>query len=231
MPDTPYALGQVGTIGRGFPLSTPTNTVDRPILIDPSGAQVIMDFYLKSMIDQHAFQVRAGTITTPLTGTTAITDTSAEYCIDPIPGYTALPVCQIISVRLGTGTIHEYQTKSVATASTSGTAYSPIPLFRQANVGAVSCTTTARVAATAGTVTVTLELATTTRRHWSFSQPIAMGAYDAHCVWEPRMPPGIRSISGAPRCLYTQVAAGTTGPDYYANLDFLEFVSNQIGLA
>lgn len=224
--NTPYTLGQVSTIGKGFPDSTPVDTVDRPILLDSSGAQIVMSFYMKAMLDGRGYQVRAGTITAPLTGSAPITNTAAEFCIDPPVSYTAIPVAQIISVRLGTGTAFEFATKSVATASSSGTAFVPLPLF----IGGPTCATTARVAATAGTVTVTAELATTTRRHWSFSQAIAMGAYDARCVWEPTMPPIIRSASGAARCLYTQIAATTTGPDYYANLDFLEFLSGQLGL-
>ncbi len=230
MPDTPVVLGQVGVLGRGFPASTPANTIDRPILVDPSGAQIVMDFYLKSIMDGHGFQVRAGTVTTPLIGGTPLADTAAEFCIDPPAGVTALPVCQIISIRLGTGTLHEYATKSVGGASSSGAAFVPLALEHNPNLNA-GAMTTARVAATAGTVTVAAEVVTTTRRHWSFSQAIAMGAYDARCVWEPRMPPGIRSSSGALKCLYTQVSATTTGPSFYANLDFLEYLSNQIGLA
>ncbi len=223
MPDSAN-VGTVGQLGKGWALSS-ANGVDRPILMDPSGAQVVMDFYLKSMLDAHAFQLRAGTITTPIVGDVLITDTAAEYCIDPIASYTVLPVCQIISIRLGTGTLHEYATKSVAGASSAGTAFTPLPLLW----GGAACTTTGR-AQTAGSVTVTAETATTTDRHWSFSQPIAAGAYVADCRWEPRSPPVIRSITGTLRCLYTQIAATGTGPSYYANLDFLEYASNQLGL-
>ncbi len=224
MPDS-LVTGTVGQLGKGWALST-GNGVDRPFLIDSSGAQVVMDFYLKSMLDGHAYQTRSGTITTPLVGAVAIGDTAAEYCIDPPAGYTALPVCQIISIRLGTGTLHEYATKSVAGASSAGTAYVPLPLL---HTGAAAVTT-ARVQAT-GNVTVAAEVATTTRRHWSFSQPIAAGAYVAACYWEPRTPPAIRSSAGALKCLYTQIAATGTGPSYYANLDFVEYLSTQLGLA
>jgi hypothetical protein len=44
-------------------------------------------------------------------------------------------------------------------------------------------------------------------------------------VWEPLRPP---RITGG-FCLYTQIAATTTGPSYYANLDFLELAAAQIG--
>ncbi len=223
MPDSTL-LGTVGQLGKGWALST-ANSLDRPLLVDPSGALVIMDFYLKAMLDTHAFQVRAGTITTPIVGAVAIADTAAEYCIDPPAGYTAFPVAQFISIRLGTGTLHEYATKSVGGASSAGTAFTPLPLL---HTGGAS-NTTARVQGT-GNVTVAAELATTTRRHWSFSQPIAAGAYVADCRWEPRTPPAIRSTSGALKCLYTQIAATGTGPSYYADLDFIEFLNSQIGL-
>ncbi len=225
MTDIAANPGTVGLLGKGYQYSV-NNAPERPLLVDPSGAAVIMDFYLKAVLDGRVYQVKAGTITTPLIGTAPLTDTSAEFCIDPQASYTAIPVCQIISVRLGAGTLHEFATKSVAGASSSGAAFTPLPLLHTSP----NCTTTARVAATAGTVTVAAELATTTRRHWSFSQAIAMGAYDAHCVWEPRMPPGIRSSSNALKCLYTQVSATTTGDSYYANLDFMEFLSAQLGL-
>ncbi len=222
MPDSAN-IGTVGQLGKGWAASS-SNGVDRPVLMDPSGAQVVMDFYLKAALDGHCFQLRAGTITTPIVGDVLITDTAAEYCVDPPANYTILPVCQIISIRLGTGTLHEYATKSVAGASSAGTAFTLLPLLW----GGAACVSTGR-AQTAGSVTVTAETATTTLRHWSFSQPIAMGAYDARCVWEPRTPPYIRS-TGTARCLYTQIAATGTGPSYYANLDVLEFVSNQLGL-
>lgn len=219
----------VGDLGQGL-ANTATLPTDKGALIDPSGAQVMMDFYLKAMLDGRGFQVRAGTITTPLVGDVVITDTAAEFCVDPPAGYCILPVQQIISIRLSTGTLHEYATKSVAGASSAGTAFVCLPLLP----GGSACATTGRVQA-AGAVTVTAELATTTRRHWSWANPAAgfTGALpgDQHQEWRPRTPPPIRSLSGAAWCLYTQIAATTTGPSYYANLDFLEFVSQNIGVS
>lgn len=189
-------------------------------LLDSSGAQVVVDFFAKAMLDDLGHQIRAGTLTTPLVGDVVITDTAAEYCLDPAQGKVCIPVYQNISIRLGGGTLHEYATKAVATASSAGTAYLPLPM----NPGAARCSSTARVQA-AGSVTVTAELATTTQRYWSFSQPIAMGAYVADCNWMPLRPPTI----AAGFCLYTQVAATGTGPSYYANLDFLELNPDQVG--
>lgn len=188
--------------------------------LDTTGALVVLDFFAKAVLDGHGYQVRAGTVTTPLVGDVVITDTAAEYCIDATTGFVAIPIAQNISIRLGTGTLHEYAVKSVATVSSAGTAFTLLPL--KSNGEAASLT--GRVSA-AGGVTVTAELATTTVRHWSFSQPIAMGAYVADCRWEPLRPP----VLVGPRCLYTQIAATTTGPSYYANMDVLQFTTAQIG--
>ena len=213
-------VGNVSNTPRGL-----TNGSDRLLWLDGSGAQVIIDFYAKAVMDGYGWQVRAGTVTTPLVGDVVITDTAAEFCVDIANGGTLIPVTQDISIRLGTGTLHEYATKSVATASTAGTAFVPLAL----KTGAVTTgLDTARVSA-AGGVTVTAEVATTTLRHWSFSQPIAMGAYNADCVWGPLRPPRLVGTSTAPRSLYTQIAATTTGPSYYANLDYLSIPTALLG--
>lgn len=187
-------------------------------LLNTMGQQVVMSWFQQLILDGRAYQVRAGTVTTPLVGDVVITDTAAEFCVDAAAGTTIIPVFQNISIRLATGTLHEYATKSVATASSAGTAFIPLPL----KSNGAAATTTARVQA-AGAVTVTAELATTTQRHWSYSNPVAAGAgNDPGLVknWEP-------GVTGAPvlvgpRCLYTQIAATTTAPSYYANLDYIE---------
>lgn len=220
-------LNEIGTAGT-LPLGLTSGSY-REGLLDASGSLVIMDFYTKAMLDGRGFQVRAGTITTPLVGDVVITDTAAEFCVDPGVGLTILPVSQYISIRLGTGTLHEYATKSVGTASTVGTAFVLLPL----KTGGAAAGSTARVSA-AGGVTVTAELATTTRRHWSWSNPAAFstGALpsDYHHEWVPLRPPVIRSNATLAYCLYTQIAATTTGPSYYANLDVLEFTNSGLGI-
>lgn len=193
--------------------------------IDPTGATVVMDWYQKAILDGYGWQIRAGTITTPIVGAVALADTAAEYAMDIANGGTLIPINQIISIRLGTGTLHEYATKSAAAASSAGTAFTPLPL----KTGAVSTgLMTARVQGT-GNVTVTAELATTTLRHWSFSQPIAMGAYNADCNWQPLRPPVIQGTSTAAQCLYTQIAATGIGPSYYAKLDALVIPTALLG--
>lgn len=181
--------------------------------------QAVVDFYLQSLFEGLAYQLRAGTITTPLTGDVVITDATAEMALDVPAGMAALPVFANISVRLGTGTLHEYAIKSVATISSAGDVFVPLPLYLDGTTAKTGSRCSARVDA-AGGVTVTAELATTTRRHWSVSNPVVVGAgheYTSH-NWEPRMPPIVQN--GA--CCYVQIAATGTGPSYYANLDYIE---------
>lgn len=182
------------------------------------GLQTIQDFYLYMALAGKSYQVRAGTITTPLVGDVVITDTAAEMCVDAASGLTVIPVRLGLGLRLNTGTLHEYAVKSVAAASSAGTAFVPLPLL----FGGAASAATARVQA-AGAVTVAAELATTTRRHWEYSNPVAGGAGNdaSPLLWEPRMPPIIKGTA----CLYVQVAATGTGPSYYGSLDFIEAAS------
>lgn len=213
-------VARVATAPRGL-----TTADDRLLTLDPSGALVVIDWMAKAILDGYGFQVRAGTVTTPLVGDVVITDTAAEFCVDIANGGTLIPMTQYVSIRLGTGTLFEFATKSVSGASSAGTAFVPLPMK---NGGAAAALSTARVQA-AGAVTVTAELATTTLRHWSFSQPIAMGAYVTDSLWQPLRPPMLVGTAAAARCLYTQVAATTTGPSYYANIDYLEIPTALMG--
>ena len=184
------------------------------------GFQVAQDFYTQMAIEGRVFQVKAGTISVPLVGNVPITDTAAEMSADCVLGTTIIPVACNISFNLAAGTLFESAAKSVATVSSSGAAFIPLPLYS----GGAAATTTARVAATAGTVTVTAEAATTTLRHFSWSQPIAAGAWNTWYDWEPRTPP----ILNGPRCFYVQIAGTTTGPSYFASFDYIELPTTAV---
>ena len=188
--------------------------------LDKSGALVVMDFFAKAVLDGHGYELRAGTISVPLVGDVAITDTAAEYAINPGSGKVIIPLYQKITTNLGTGTLFEYATKAVLGAS-SGTAFVLLPMNGTGQRAAVS---TGHVAA-AGGVTVSAELATTTRVLWSAGQPIAMGAYVIEGAWEPLRP--VKVVAGD--SIYTQIAATTTGPSYFATFDVLEMGTGQIG--
>lgn len=177
------------------------------------GLEAVMDFYTFMALAGAAYQVRAGTITTPLVGDVLITDTAAEMCVDAASGTTIIPTDCNINFNLAAATLFECAGKSVATVSSAGTAFVPLPL-RSNGSAAVA---TARVQA-AGAVTVTAELATTTLRHFAWGHPIAAGAWPTIYDWVAKVPP----VLVGPRCFYIQIAADTTGPSYYASFTFLE---------
>ena len=185
------------------------------------GELIVIDWYAQMAQEGRIYQVRAGTITTPIVGDLLITDSAAEMCADAASGTTIIPCALNIGIRLGTGILHEYAAKSVATASTAGTAFVPLNL----KVGGSAATSTAR-AGTAGAVSVTAELATTTRRHWSFSNPVAVGAGHSATSfdWKPKAPP----VCVGPACFYVQIAASGTGPSYYASFDYVELSTSAI---
>ena len=180
------------------------------------GYAVAVDFYTQMAIEGRIFHVRNGTISVPEVGDVLITDAKAEMCADAVLGTTIIPVSCNINFNLAAATLFESAGKSVATVSSAGTAFVPLPLL----AGGVAATTTARVGS-AGGVTVTAELATTTLRHFSWGQPIAAGAWNTWYDWKPRTPP----VLVGPRCFYVQIAGDTTGPSYFASFEYIEIPS------
>ena len=177
------------------------------------GDQVVTDFLQAMVLDGRGYQIRGGTISVPLVGDVLIADTAAEMAIDAASGTTIIPVSANISFNLAAATLFETAGKSVATASSAGTAFVPLPLKSNGS----AAVTTARVQA-AGAVTVTAELATTTLRHFSWGHPIAAGAWPTIYDWQPLAGP----VLVGPRCFYIQIAGDTTGPSYFASVDYIE---------
>ena len=173
--------------------------------------QVVMDWYQAQILDGRGYQVRAGTITTPLTADVEITDTAAEMCADAAAGTTIIPLYLNVDIEALGGTLPAVFAKSVATVSSAGTAFVPLPL----KSNGAAAVTTARVTA-AGGVTVTAELATTTLRH--FGRTVATAAATPIADHEFRPAP---LLVGA-RCFYVQVGSVTTGSTYFAHFDYIE---------
>ena len=73
------------------------------LLLDSSGALVVIDLFAKLIQDGLGYQVRAGTVTTPLVGDVVITDTAADYAVTAASGKVVVPVYQCISINLGGG--------------------------------------------------------------------------------------------------------------------------------
>ncbi|MDP6076945.1 MAG: hypothetical protein QF638_02045 [Acidimicrobiales bacterium] len=208
-----------GVVSRGQQAGYP-NQATVNVAVNTLGEQIVMDWIQKAVMDGMMYQVRAGTISVPLVGDVVLTDTAAEMAADVASGTSILPVSLNIAVNLGTGTLHEYAAKSVATVSSSGTAFTPLPV-RTDGPAAVS---SARVQA-AGSVTVTAETATTTMVHWHGANPLAVvtaggGFQGVHYVQLIPAP----LLTGA-RSFYMQIAATGTGPSYFANFNYVEVAS------
>ncbi len=205
-----------GVVSRGQQTGY-TNQATVNIQVNTLGQQIVMDWIQKAVMDGMMFQLRAGTISVPVVGDVALIDAAAEMAADVSSGTTLIPVKLNIATNLATGTLHEYAAKSVATVSSSGTAFTPLPVRSDGPAAASS----ARVQA-AGAVTVTAEVATTTLVHWHGANPLAAvtaggGFQNVHLIQFVPAP----VLVGA-RSFYVQIAATGTGPSYFANLDYVE---------
>lgn len=184
------------------------------------GFAIVNDFFLQMAIEQRIFQIRAGSIATPLVGDVPIADTAAEFCADCVAGTTIIPAYTSFGITLQPGTANQIKIQSVGVVSSAGTAFVPLPIY----LGGVAATTTGRVGAGAGAVTVTAEAATTTRLHYANGQGIAMGAYLQSCEWKASPPP----ILAGPACLYVQIGATSTGPSYFATMNYIELPTTAV---
>ena len=183
------------------------------------GYGIVMDFFAQMAIEGRVYQVKAGTISVTETSDVPLADTAAEMCADCVLGTTIIPVYANYSASVQAGTVNEVAGKSVATVSSSGSAFVPLNLKSDGPPAA----STARVDDEGG-VTVTAELATTTPRHFSYSQPIVAGAYTTTYDWEPRTPP----VLVGPRCFYIQVGATGVAAEYFAHFDYIELPTANI---
>ena len=182
---------------------------------------VVADSYLAWLLDGRGYQVRAGTIATGIAAQDVIGDTVAEMCADAASGTTVVPVHFGIGIRgIATATTVQIAVKAVGAVSSAGTAFVPLSL-KQDGAAAVS---TARVAA--GAVTVTAELATTTRRLFEYENvntqtpTSALGTMETATM--AAQTAQLRYIGVGPACVYVQVAATTAFPLYFATLDYFE---------
>ena len=186
------------------------------------GELCVIDFLTEMALEGRAYQVRAGTVTTAITADVALTDTDAEMCADAGDGVTIMPVEAMISIDTHVNDEIEIAGKSVATASTVGTAFKPLPLL----IGGPAARATARVDG-AGVTQVTAELTTTTVRHFNTVAEFSpTDGGDPHMainptLWQPRVPPVLNGI----RCFYIQIGSKSTGCTYFAHFDFIELLT------
>jgi len=183
---------------------------------DKWGRLLVKDFYTQMAIEGRAFQVRAGTVTTHFTGDIEITDAKAEMAVVAESGTTVIPVYLNVHIEALGGTVPIVTAKSANTASGAGDAF--IPLNLKMHGPESNCKAYADAA---GGVSVPAETTTTTRRHYSATLATADMIYE----WAPISPP----ILVGPATFYVQIAATTTGPNYFAHFDFIEIPTRELG--
>ena len=205
------------------------------------GEVCVMDFFTEMVIEENAYQIRAGTITAAITGDgTAITDAAAEMAVAALAGVTVMPCEAWISYDSQVGDAQECAGKSVgASTMTGGTDFEPLNLL----IGGKAAITKGMVG-TAGGVTVGAELATDTRQHFHSAQEFAkdtgaelrkhshylytkdksgVGLGGNPVVWHPTILP---TLVGA-ACFYIQIAAAT-GQTYFAHIDYIELPTTSV---
>jgi len=208
------------------------------------GELVVIDFLTEMALEQNAFQVRMGTVTTAITGDEVVTDQAAECAISAQTGTTFIPVLGWITLNNEGGDANEICFKSVGTSHTiaSGTVFTPLPLYS----GGRPAVTKADVQS-AGGVTVAAEAATTTRQHFHMCQefvkdsgaewrsknltsrmPLKGGnkgwVRTNPVIWAPNCPPVLVGTA----CLYMQCASASTAAGYFAHIDYIELPTTSV---
>ncbi len=193
------------------------------------GEQRVIDFISEMLQEGRCYQVRLGTVTTPLAMDSVITDTAAELCYDAGSGLTIIPVQLGVAAReIATALTVEVFLKGVGAVSSAGTAFVPLPLLQ----GGAAASGSAR-AANNGGVTVTAEAVTTTVRIFehanNFTQApttingnLALLSISAAAVQ-------LQYVGKGPACIYLQAAATTAFPLTYSRLNVLELLTTAIG--
>jgi hypothetical protein len=173
------------------------------------------------IIDGKGYQVKAGNITTPLTGNQDIVDATSEMAVNAAVGMAVIPINTVVSVEShGGATLPEMAAKSVGAVSgaSAGDVFLPLPL----RMGGRAAKSVAFVDP-AGGVTAPAELATTTRVHYA-SVITAQGDYHLCDITFRAAPVLVGAAS-----FYVQISAtGAEGPVYFATFDFLELPSNHL---
>lgn len=183
------------------------------------GAPVMQPWLTALSVEGKVFQVKAGTITAPLTSDIVLTDVKAEMCADAATDRTLIPVHMDVTFEtLNGGTLPEVAAKSVGEVSSAGAAFVPLNL----RIGGPASSATARVTA-AGGVTVAAEVSTTTRRHFAASVAAVADFHIAENV-NFKTP----AIVVGPGCFYIQVAAVGTGCLYFADFDFVDLATSDV---
>ena len=179
------------------------------------GEVCVVYFYTAMALEGRAFQIRGGTIATGATADLGVVDQLAEMAVEAPGGLSAIPCYLNLSIPTAAGTVNEAFAKSRPwTVAITGTAQVPLPL----RLNGVASRCSGYFAAEGGVDVGANESLTLDRLHWSFSQPIAMGAWDGVYEWIPPCP----SVVAGHSIFYVQIGATTTALLYFCHFDYIE---------
>jgi hypothetical protein len=197
--------------------------------ISARGEQRIIDFISEMLQEARGYQVRLGTVTTPVAMDSVLTDAAAELCYDALAGLTIIPIKLSVAPReIATGLTVSVALKGVGTISSAGTAFIPLPLLQ----GGAGASGSAR-AANNGGVTVTAETTLNTVKIFEFESNFTqapttiLGAMALLPVALANAK--LQYIGKGPACIYLQLGAATAFPLTHSHLNVIELLSTSIG--
>lgn len=191
------------------------------------GEQRIIDFIAHMLQEGRCFQVRLGTVTTPVAMDSVLTDTAAELCYDAGLGLTIIPLQLGVAAReIATATTVSVALKGVGSVSTGGTAFAPLPLLQGGPVASGSAR-----AANNGGVTVTAELATNTVRIFAYENVFtqAPATINGNLALIHAEMAALQYVGKGPACIYLQMGATTAFPLTHSRLNVMELASASVG--
>ena len=193
------------------------------------GEQRVIDFLAEMLQEARGYQVRLGTVTTPVAMDSVLTDAAAELCYDAGTGLTIIPIKLGVTPReIATALTVSVALKGVGTVSSAGTAFTPLPLLQ----GGATASGTAR-AANNGGVTVTAELPTTTVKIFEFESNFTqapttiLGAMALLSVALANAQ--LQYVGKGPACIYLQLGSAVAFPLTHSFLNVLEIPTTSVG--
>jgi hypothetical protein len=209
-------------------LTAPGNQSWQGLRVNKRGEVRVIDFIAEMLQQGRGYQVRLGTIATGVAVDSTLTDQAAELCYDAATGLTIIPIQLGIAAReIATALTFQAALKGVGAVSSAGTAFTPLPLLQ----GGSGASGSAR-AANNGGVTVTAELATTTRRIFEYElvnthTPTTFKAgLDTLTITAAAAQ--LNYIGVGPACVYLQLAATTAFPLTFSHLNVIEVTSESL---
>ena len=193
--------------------------------VSARGEQRIIDFLAEMLTEGRCYQVRLGTVTTPVAMDSVLTDTAAELCYDALSGLTIIPIKLGVAPReIATALTVSVALKGVGAVSSAGTAFTPLPLLQ----GGAGASGSAR-AANNGGVTVAAELTTNTVKIFEFESNFTqapttiLGAMALLPVALANAK--LQYVGKGPACIYLQLGAATAFPLTHSYLNVVELAS------